>query len=433
MAALAAAVVFLIAALAAFPLKARAEEVTEIRTYEDLLKIADNPSGSYQLMNDIDLKDKTWTPVDFTGSFDGNGHAILNATITGTGPQTFESYDGNLVSYDTRYAGFFSSLTEGARVSNLKLLGVNINVSTDEPVFAGGIAGYMDTGAIADCTVYGSINLHTTGQSFGAGGVAGFGNGVIAGTNSDMTLVCVDEDTEYKEEQFMGGAYAAGYIDLANNSIKIDGYDSDHGYVHNGGLVGMYILYPEDNGYSGYVVDNTLSGQITFFEDNEDRRAYCEPYIGEIMNWSFAYDDAFSGDNFTGNEVFEYDTVLQPHTCENPKWEQTVVESTETENGYTEYRCSECGYTYRADFKPVLEGSGQDGAAGGNTEDPSSPAGDKSGGKKVSVVLIIMIILFVIVIALITFFLIRRSQLEKQRQAERREQRNNPPKNRDRR
>ena len=47
----------------------KAEEITEIYTPEDLCGVADNPSGSYILMNDIDMTDVVWKPVDFTGSF----------------------------------------------------------------------------------------------------------------------------------------------------------------------------------------------------------------------------------------------------------------------------------------------------------------------------------------------------------------------------
>ena len=72
------------------------------------------------------------------------------------------------------------------------------------------------------------------------------------------------------------------------------------------------------------------------------------------MNWSFANDEGFSDENFTGTEVDDYDTVLLPHNCTDPLFEQTATGSTETENGYTEYRCATCGYSYKADYLPVI-------------------------------------------------------------------------------
>lgn len=52
-----------------------------IRTVEDLLAIAEDPSGSYILMADLDMTGVEWKTLDFAGTFDGNGYAILNLTI----------------------------------------------------------------------------------------------------------------------------------------------------------------------------------------------------------------------------------------------------------------------------------------------------------------------------------------------------------------
>ena len=125
---------------------------------------------------------------------------------------------------------------------------------------------------------------------FGVGGIVGYGgNGAILNTYTDTTLICIDHDAENRDEQFMGGAYSAGYIDVNGCSIHIHGYDSDHGYVHNGGLVGMYILYPLGCDYKGYINNTRVEGKITFFEDNTDRRAYCKDFMGEVMNWTYEY------------------------------------------------------------------------------------------------------------------------------------------------
>ena len=42
--------------------------------------------------------------------------------------------------------------------------------------------------------------------------------------------------------------------------------------MHDGGLVGMYMVYPLElsKTYQGEVLNNKVKGMITFFEDNTD-------------------------------------------------------------------------------------------------------------------------------------------------------------------
>ncbi|MBQ2218340.1 MAG: hypothetical protein II418_05295, partial [Firmicutes bacterium] len=133
----------------------------------------------------------------------------------------------------------------------------------------------------------------------------------------------------------------------------IDGYDSDHGYVHNGGLVGMYIIYPKGSSYAGAVVNDHVSGRIRFFEDNRDRRAYCEPYIGEVLQWT--YDWGGCTEDFERDEVFTYDEILRPCPHGNLYWTETKVEPDYNVQGYRELRCTECGYTVRLDYRAPLK------------------------------------------------------------------------------
>ena len=97
-------------ALAAGAKNAKAEEIIEIHTYEELLQMAEHPEGSYVLAQDIACGEKEWIPIDFSGTFDGNGHAILNLRTTLCGKTTRTTYDGNMKEYDTSFAGRFGSL-----------------------------------------------------------------------------------------------------------------------------------------------------------------------------------------------------------------------------------------------------------------------------------------------------------------------------------
>lgn len=327
-----------------------------ISSPEDLLLLAQDPDGDFVLTEDIYFEpDTEWVPPVFRGHLNGNGYTIYNVHNTGLCPETRTVYDGNYKEYDGAFAGLFGIL-DGAVVEELNLVGASIQVRDSEScVFAGLMAGLMENDAVVrNCSVQGIADVSTSGPCFGAGGIAGYGSGQISWCSADTTLICTDTDKEYKDEQFMGGAYAAGFIDLLENDIRIDGYDSDHGYVHDGGLVGMYIIYPKGTSYAGAIVNNHVAGRIRFFEDNRDRRAYCAPYIGEVLQWT--YDWGGCTEDFQRDEVFTYDTDLVP--CEHQgtdSYSVTVVEPDYGKQGYTEEVCSACGYTVRMDYRAPLK------------------------------------------------------------------------------
>lgn len=307
-------------------------EKVEIKTYSDLAEAAEHTDGDYILMADIDMSkagEEGWKPWNFNGTFDGNGHTLYNMDIKTTTDITAKTYDGNLKEYDTYFAGFFG-ITDGAVISNLNIAGAYIELGqqadmSSKSIFAAILAGYMNNTTITGCSVEGYVSLTATSKMWGTAGVAGFGNGLIENTVSDVTLVCTDADPDDadKDEQFMGGIYADGYIDVKDCEVTIDGYISERGYVHSGGIAGLYILYPVSGSYVADIAGNTINGKITFFEDNEDRRAYCKALAGERMNLYTTSRD--NTDNFTRNEVFDYTQTLEPenyvrntYTVDNP-------------------------------------------------------------------------------------------------------------------
>ena len=340
---------FFVLASMSFRMNAKAEgEPIKIYTADDLLTVQENIYADYILMNDIDMAGIDWTPVDYFGNFDGNNHAILNLNVKTVSKEIRTTYDGNYKTYDTCFAGLFGVLENGS-VRNLTLKGLNVKVNKEEPCFIGSIAGFAEGSTIENCSIEGTLRLDVSAKMFGVGGIVGYGgNGSILSTNADVTLICIDHDKENRDEQFMGGGYSAGYLDVDKCFIKIDGYDSDHGYVHDGGLVGMYILYPFGNNYAGYINNTRVEGMITFFEDNTDRRAYCKDFIGEVMNWTYEY--VGNSSDFTRNEIKDYSKDLLPHYCEDNDFTKETVESTCDEFGYTLYKCNKCDYSYKADY-----------------------------------------------------------------------------------
>lgn len=338
-------IILLVIAMVAVPATARAEEAgpREIHTVEDLLAMAEDPHGEYILMADLDMAGVAWKSLDFFGTLNGNGHAILNLTLSQPGDLRKDSYDGNAKAYETAYVGFFGTLS-GATVTDLQLINVRAAVEMDCPVFLAGVAGYMEDSVISGCTVTGTLELQAHDRMFGVGGIAGYGWGVIENCTVDVTLITVDTDTTTKDEQFLGGIYGTGFIDVVGCDVTLDGYVSEYGYVHSGGVVGMYMSYPYGNGKHGRLVDTNVRGKVTFFERNDNRRAYCKGLIGESL-----YNSATVSGNtaeFVRDERFEYSQILRPEMCEAPVYTETVIPSGCDSYGYTEYTCTGCGYTY---------------------------------------------------------------------------------------
>ena len=319
-------------------------EVIRIYTAEDLLRIADNPSGNYLLMSDIDLSGVEWPAITFSGRFDGNNHILLNLNKPAVSTETRVTYDGNRKTYDTVFCGLFA-LLEHAEVKNVRLLGVDIFTDIEADCFVGGIAGFASESIIENCEVSGTLRLDVTGKMFGVGGIIGYGNSVVRSCKADVTLINIDKDASTRDEEFLGGICAAGYPDMDGNTVSIKGFLSDHGYVHSGGLVGMYIVYPKRFQRDGFIKNNTLEGFITFFEDNTNRRAYCEKQCGEIMDWVFS--DSGNVYHFTRDERKTYNVNLLPHgDCKDPAFDVSELPASCTEPGKTMHMCRTCGYTY---------------------------------------------------------------------------------------
>ncbi len=326
--------------LLAVPVSAQEKQI-EIHSPQDLLAIGDNPGGSYILMADIDMAGISWPCPAFSGKLDGNGHAILNLTVTQPSGVVKTAYDGNYKPYESRFAGLFSTL-ENAEIKNLTLLGMNALVTTDSPCFLGGIAGYAYESTVSGCHIQATLELRAHNGMFGVAGVVGYGSGTVKDCQVDVTLICTDTGKDTKDEQFMAGILANGFMDVNGCTLALDAYASEYGYAHTGGLVGMYYQKPFNREHYGKVVHNTVDGKITFFECNDDRRAYCKGDVGEIVATHFGVD--FNKLNFTRDERKEYDKELRPHTCEDPVYSEEIVAPLCDSFGYTSRTC-QCGYS----------------------------------------------------------------------------------------
>ena len=338
----------LLLALLLLPLPVMAAEGTvEIYTAQQLAAIADDPAGSYVLMADLDMTGIAWKGLDFTGTFDGNGHIIANLCPQLPGDTLEPSYDGNSKPYDTTYYGLFATL-KGAQVRNLQLLNVRAVVESDVPVFLAGLAGYSLDSTITNCTVTGCLELRAHDRMFGVAGMVGYGSGTVENCTVDVTLICTDTDRTTKDEQFMAAVFATGFMDVLGCTVNIDGYSSEYGYAHNGGITGMYMQYPLGAGKRGKLMGNTVTGKISFFEWNNDRRAYCAAEAGEVL--AYAKDIKDNTCDFIRDEHKEYDTELRPEMCENAVYSEAVTPFACGKPGYTEFTCKTCGYRYKDNY-----------------------------------------------------------------------------------
>lgn len=136
----------------------------QITTAEQLVEIGSSPNLAgrhFILMADVDLPGLTWPePVIaiFTGTLDGNGHAIQGLVARGVGIQ-----------------GLFGQIADTGRVINLNLIDFDLTGANG----VGGLAAY-NYGTVCNCTSTGRI-LSATPY---AGGLVGSNNGTISGSSS---------------------------------------------------------------------------------------------------------------------------------------------------------------------------------------------------------------------------------------------------------
>ena len=348
----------------AAPALAAEDGPVAVGSAEELLKIADDPDGEYFLTADIDLAGVDWVPVPFYGKLDGRGHSIYNLRVTSVGAETAETVDGNDKKYDSVFAGLFSTMI-GAQVRDLTLQGVDIEIRSERHCFIGALAGYVKNSLVTDCrildarlTLTSAIQKDDTGRTScnaGVGGMAGFGTLMANGCELDVTLVFVDEcQSTLKVEQFLGGVLANGNPQLYGTAVTIRGYAECNGYAHNGGLVGMTYQYDKSE-TMGSISGGSVSGFITFYENNTDPRAYCEAFVGEMLSWVSVTDMTV---DFQRDQINDYTARLRPEKCQTPSLTETVHVADCYNVGYTEHACSVCGNTWRDSFVPPAHDEG---------------------------------------------------------------------------
>ena len=330
--------------LSTAPMSLADDEPTPIATRAELALLAENPSGSFLLTDDIDMGGEPWTPIAFSGTLDGGGHTLYNLTVTAPGVETVTTYDGNRKEYDTALAGLFTVL-DGATVRNLNLMGAYIAVETEQNCFIAGLAGYAKNATVENCVAEVYATLTLSGTNEGVAGLIGFcDESTVQSCTVDCELSFIDTNPDVDCEEFLGGVYACGSGRVFDCSVKTRGYAEIYGYAHNGGVVGMHKLR-RGSAFKPRIVRSTVEADITFFEVAPSKRMYCEALVGED-----GAKDCYLGSNQvvsfhkTGSrEAFR----ARAEACEQPTLETVVTEPTCTAWGFSTETCAVCGRTRR--------------------------------------------------------------------------------------
>ena len=163
---------------------------TAITSADDLRAMENNPSGSYYLANDIEVPANlalfTDSRTPFTGTFDGNGHAIKNYTYSTTTEDlmhaalfcrtknaSFKNLNMTDVHISVKSGGNFAALAAYGQGTTFENITVSGKLSASGIINTlGAIVGSLNDGSITNCTNKADITV-TGAAGAAAAGVAG--------------------------------------------------------------------------------------------------------------------------------------------------------------------------------------------------------------------------------------------------------------------
>lgn len=199
--------------------------IVEIFTEEDLAAINPDSTQTYELKDDIVLSED-WTPIEFSGVFEGNDYTISNLNVISD-----QEY-----SYD--YAGLFSINNGTIKNLNVETAESGVLSLRGETATAGIIVG-LNNGTIENCNATGFVaGLHR------AGGIVGNNAGTVDECYADVVMT--------EEYSYQGGliGYNSGVVSNSHTLVDITASN----YI--GGLIGESYGGEISNCYS----EGTVSG-----------------------------------------------------------------------------------------------------------------------------------------------------------------------------
>lgn len=229
---------FISVAAAEFAGGAGTEENPYLISNEDQLDNVRNYLDSYfKLTADITMNTDNWEPIGtktapFTGTFDGDGHKIINLKVNISSEN------------ETVYAGLFGYCT-----GNINKIGIESGTVSAKSVtaYAGGIVGYSD-GIISNC--YNKCIVLATGKYAVSGGIAGEAKQKIIAcynTGSVSAKAVNADDITY--------SYAGGLVGMVGNFVLIQD-------CYNRGSISATSENTDKKSYAGGIVGHIRSSQI---------------------------------------------------------------------------------------------------------------------------------------------------------------------------
>lgn len=241
-----------------------------IYTAQDLYDIRNDLSGSYVLMNDIDLSTFNggqWVPIgsgsganSFTGTFDGQGYVIYNLTIT----------------LECQYAGLFGYIS-GATIKNIRLEGTYIDITYDSyNAYVGGICGYANNTSINNCYNIGDISAASTAS---ASNSPASGGGICA-TAAYVTISnCYNRGTISVNSSSDASTRAGGICGTVASDVSINN-------CYNTGNISA------DSSSSSMSATSAFAGGIC---------GYSTPFVNNIyINNCYSTGDVYAASSFDG-------------------------------------------------------------------------------------------------------------------------------------
>ena len=242
-----------------------------------------------------------WTPIGsgfstaFTGTFEGNGHAIYNLYINAT------ASSGELNVGLFGYANGATLRNLGLTGARMSVKGTNTGTGGSDSTSAGALVGYFVDGILRNCYATGRVSTAGTRPSY-AGGLIG----LTFSLNTDVSIGdCYATGAVEARNAGIGFLWGGGLVGSASNigtrltlsncyalgTVKVTG----SGTKYAGGLAGQVNRVTVTNSYhSGTVTGATESGLGTAVDDEDDLRAPTGPgasgetYEGwSIKDWYF--------------------------------------------------------------------------------------------------------------------------------------------------
>ena len=248
------------------------------------------------LETDIDLNGFNWTPVGegttaFQGQFEGNGHTIYNMNI---------DTDGN-------YAGFFGSLSDFSRISDLHFENVTINVeiSSTGTYNIGAVAGsFLNTGTadlslnesfLSSVSASGLLTVSGNGMTNATVHVGGLvGNLSLAQINRSRSNMEINLENVAVTDMRVGGLVGTANY-LRANETYFDGsldISSQVTYGYVGGLVGFATGSSSSN-QTELLNDYVLLDDGGFSVSNSGTNIYIGGLVGRVNNAYFALKNTY--------------------------------------------------------------------------------------------------------------------------------------------